>query len=114
MGDVKESLNSRPVLVLFYMEGCSHCEANKPKWDEFKKKFKKIPVVEIESANVPPEENVTGFPTMKYKPRRGRERVISGEQSSAAEIGRKLGVTHRLTRHRSRRAFHTTRRGLRH
>jgi hypothetical protein len=111
-GDVKNSLKRRPLLVLFYMDGCSHCEANKPMWDQMKKKYVHIPVEEIESANVPPEENVNGFPTMKYKPAKGRDRVISGQQPSAAEIARKLGLNRRsptrrgarrLSRHHSRR-----------
>lgn len=102
-GDVKQKLKRRPLLVLFYMEGCSHCEANKPKWDEFTRKHSKIPFVEIESVNVPPEENVSGFPTMKFKPKRGRERTISGQQESASEIERKLGLLRSLTRRRPRR-----------
>lgn len=102
-GGVEKTLKRRPLLVLFYMNGCSHCEANKPMWDEFKKKHIHIPVEEIESANVPRSERVTGFPTMKFKPKRGRERVISGQQESAGEIERKLGLVHSLTRRRSRR-----------
>ena len=112
---MKRKLSRRPLLVLFFMDGCSHCEANKPKWDEFKKKHRNIAVEEIESANVPPEENVSGFPTMKYKPRRGRERVISGQQSSAREIEGKLGLSRSLTRRSSRRrSRHASRRRIRH
>jgi len=108
-------LKRRPLLVLFYMDGCSHCVANKPMWDEMKKKYSHIPSEEIESANVPPEEHVNGFPTMKYKPARGRERVVSGQQASASEIARKLGLVGRLTRRRStRRVRGTRRRRLRH
>jgi hypothetical protein len=113
-GSIETSLQRRPVLVLFYMNGCSHCEANKPKWDEVKRKYKKIPVVEIESADVPASENVSGFPTMKFKPKHGRERVISGQQESSAEIIRNLGLNRRNTRHRSLRGGrYSTRRRLR-
>ena len=109
------NLKRRPLLVLFYMDGCSHCIANKPMWDEMKKKYRHIPVEEVESANVPADENVTGFPTMKYKPAKGRERTVSGQQASSAELARKLGLVSRLTRHRSRRrSRHTSRRRLRH
>ena len=38
------NLKRRPLLVLFYMNGCSHCIANKPMWDEMKKKYSHIPV----------------------------------------------------------------------
>jgi hypothetical protein len=114
-GDVKQKLKRRPLLVLFYMDGCMHCEANKPKWDEFTKKHPNIPVEEIESANVPSSERVNGFPTMKFKPRRGRERVISGQQQSASEIERKFGLINSLTRRRSRRrSRHVSRRRLDH
>jgi hypothetical protein len=114
-GDVKQKLKRRPLLVLFYMNGCSHCESNKPKWDELKRKHPGIPVEEIESADVPPEEHVNGFPTMKYKSKRGRERVLSGEQSSAGEIERKLGLVRSLTRRSSRRrSRHVSRRRLGH
>ena len=114
-GGVKESLKQRPLLVLFYMDGCSHCEANKPKWDEMKRKHSNIRAIEVESADVPHDENVSGFPTMKYKPARGRERVLSGQQSSASEIARKLGLVGRNTRRSSRRlSRHTRRRRSRH
>lgn len=118
-GDVKQKLARRPLLVLFYMNGCSHCEANKPKWDEMKRKYKNIHVMEIESADVPSEENVSGFPTMKFKPLKGRERVVSGQQESAAIMAKKLGLknlqrgvaTRRGARRLSRRV---SRRRIRH
>ena len=115
-GDVKQKLKRRPLLVLFYMNGCSHCEANKPMWDEMKRKHVHIPVVEIESANVPPEEHVSGFPTMKFKPAKGRERVLSGQQESAAIIAKKLGLDRRAgTRRRPRRlSRHVSRRRIWH
>ena len=115
-GDVKQKLKRRPLLVLFYMNGCSHCEANKPKWDEMKRKHGRIPAVEIESADVPPEERVSGFPTMKFKPAKGRERVLSGQQESAAIIAKKLGLDRRAsTRRRSSRlSRHVSRRRIWH
>jgi len=115
MGGVEKRLKRRPLLVLFYMDGCMHCEANKPKWDEFKRKHSNIAVEEIESADVPSSERVNGFPTMKFKPRKGRERVISGQQESASEIERKFGLVNSLTRRRSRRrSRHVSRRRLDH
>lgn len=109
------NLKRRPLLVLFYMNGCSHCVANKPMWDELKRKYPRIPVEEVESSSVPFNEYVTGFPTMKYKPAKGRERVVTGQQSSAGELARKLGLVGRNTRRSSRRlSRHTRRRRLRH
>ena len=110
-GDLKR----RPLLVFFYMEGCSHCEVTRPHWNEMKKKYPHIPAVEIESSSVPSEENVNGFPTMKFKPLKGKDRVTTGEKHSSAEIVGDLGLNRSLTRHRSRRrSRHSTRRRLRH
>lgn len=112
---VAGGLKRRPLLVFFYMEGCSHCEVTRPHWNEMKRKYPHIPAVEIESSNVPSDEGVSGFPTMKFKPLKGKDRVSSGEKHSSAEIIRDLGLNRRLTRHSSRRrSRHTTRRRLRH
>ena len=112
---VAGGLKRRPLLVFFYMEGCSHCEVTRPHWNEMKKKYPHIPAVEIESSNVPSDEGVNGFPTMKFKPLKGKDRVTSGEKHSSAEIIRDLRLNRRLTRHSSRRrSRHTTRRRLRH
>ena len=101
-GNVEEKLKRRPLLVFFFMNGCSHCEVTKPHWDKLKKKHGKM-MMEIESSDVPSTEGVNGFPTLKYKPQRGDDRVISGEQHSPGEIERKLGLRRGLTRRRSRR-----------
>ena len=88
-GDKKEAarklLKKQPLLVLFFMDGCSHCEANKPAWEQAKKKSK-VPTAEIE-ASATPEEEATGFPTMKYG-----KREISGQKESGDEILDELKV----------------------
>jgi glutaredoxin len=81
-----EKILKQPVLVLFYMDGCPHCEANKPAWEEAKKKTG-VRTVEIESSATPESSGVTGFPTMTYK---GKE--ISGQKESGDEILKELGV----------------------
>jgi thiol-disulfide isomerase/thioredoxin len=112
---VAGGLKHRPLLVFFYMEGCSHCEVTRPHWNEMKKKYPSIRAIEVESANVSSDEHVNGFPTIKFKPAKGKERVTSGEKHSSAEIIRDLGLNRRVTRHSSRRrSRHTTRRRLRH
>jgi len=88
-GDKKEAakklLKKQPLLVLFFMDGCSHCEANKPAWEEAKKKAN-VPTAEIE-ASATPEEEATGFPTMKYG-----SKSISGQKESGDEILDELKV----------------------
>ena len=81
-----EKILKQPVLVLFYMDGCPHCEANKPAWEQAKKKAG-VRTVEIESSATPESSGVTGFPTMTYK---GKE--ISGQKESGDEILNELGV----------------------
>jgi len=115
-GDVKNALKRRPLLVLFYMDGCSHCISTLPHWKEMAKKYPKCEAIQIESSMVEMsgEKGVNGYPTMKFKPKKGRERVLSGEQGSASEIARKLGLLSRFTRRNTRRLRGASRRSLRH
>ena len=88
-GDKKEAakklLKKQPLLVLFFMDGCSHCEANKPAWEEAKKNSK-VPTAEIE-ASATPDGEADGFPTMKYG-----NKTISGQKESGDEILNELKV----------------------
>ena len=128
--DAKKALEKRPVLVLFYMIGCPHCEANKPAWDDAKKKVSSdVKIVEVDAEATPDDEGVSGFPTMKYKDASGKETEISGQKSSGDEIveelkapkkasrgGRSLRRTHRRgnrkLRHRTLRNYITFRQKL--
>lgn len=102
--DAKKALEKRPVLVLFFMEGCPHCEANKPAWDELKKEHPEEEFVEIEADATPDDEGVSGFPTMKHKKADGSEKVTSGEKHSAKEIETELGVGPKKGSSRGRRS----------
>jgi hypothetical protein len=107
--DAKKKLQQRPCLVLFYMIGCPHCEANESAWKDAKAKAPKgTKVVEVESENVPDDEEVEGFPTMKYKKADGTETKTSGEKSSGDEILEELEVP-RKKKGGSRRARRTHR-----
>jgi hypothetical protein len=87
--EAKKLLKTRPLLVLFFMDGCPHCDANKPAWEEAKKKAG-VSAVEIE-ASATPEDEASGFPTMKYKSKTGTTE-ISGQKSSGDEILKELKV----------------------
>ena len=87
--DAKKLLENRPILVLFYMDGCPHCEANQPAWDALKKEVD-IPVLEIESSATPDDADVSGFPTMKYFDENGKEEKTTGSKKSADEIKKEL------------------------
>ena len=98
--DAKKLLKTRPLLVLFFMDGCPHCEANKPAWEEAKKKAD-VPTAEIE-ASATPEEEATGFPTMKYKSDSGTKET-SGQKESGDEILDELKVPKKSSGGRRRR-----------
>ena len=115
-GGEKSLPTKRPLLVLFFMEGCPHCESNKPAWEQAKKKLKGgLATAEVESANVPPTESVNGFPTMKYYPAAGPVQEISGSQPDGSTLLSKLGVpTSTTAGRRSRRMRNRGSRKLRH
>jgi len=94
--DAERVLQKRPLLVLFFMNGCPHCESNKPAWDQAKKKMKMMKggatVAEIEAEATPDSAGVSGFPTMKYIDASGKETVTTGEKQSGDEILKDLGA----------------------
>jgi hypothetical protein len=94
--EAKKLLKKQPLLVLFFMDGCSHCEANKPAWEEAKKKAG-VPTAEIE-ASATPDDEATGFPTMKYG-----KKEISGQKESGDEILDELKVPKKSSGGRRRR-----------
>ena len=109
--EAKELLKKQPLLVLFFMDGCPHCDANKPAWEEAKKKAN-VPTAEIESSATP-EEEATGFPTMKYKSSDGTKET-TGQKKSGDEILEELKVPKKSTggrRRRLRSRRHVNRRG---
>ena len=108
-------LKQRPVLVLFYMDGCKHCKHNEKAWKEAKKKYGGN-TAEIESAEVPESAGVTAFPTMKYITEGGQEESITGAQESGDEILSKLKVPSTGGRRKRtfRRAHSRRNRKLRH
>jgi hypothetical protein len=106
----KKALRQRPVLVLFYMIGCPHCEANKPAWEDAKRKAPKdMEILEVEADATPEDEGVEGFPTMKAKKADGTETKTSGEKSSGDEILRDLGVRSKTGGSKRRRRTHRSR-----
>lgn len=110
-------LQKRPVLVLFYMIGCPHCQANEKAWKEAKRKVGgKIQTLEIDADATPDSSGVSGFPTMKYIDETGKETTTSGAKESGDEILTELQVPKSTGgRRRSRgRRTHRLSRKLRH
>lgn len=109
----KKALQQRPVLALFYMIGCPHCENNKPAWEDAKKKAPKdTEIVEVDAEATPEEEGVEGFPTMKMKKADGTETKTSGEKSSGEEILKELEVSKKGGSKRRRRTHRRRNRKL--
>lgn len=65
--------SKKPVMVLFYMIGCSHCDALHPTWKEVEKTYKNnkaIETAEVEFGDLAlfPDDirkNIAGFPTIQ-------------------------------------------------
>jgi len=112
-GAAKKALQQRPVLVLFFMTGCPHCEANEKAWSEAKAKAPAgTKIVEVDADATPDDEGVEGFPTMKLKKADGSETKTSGEKQSGDEILKELGAKTGGSKRR-RRTHRTRQRKLR-
>jgi hypothetical protein len=96
--DAEKVLQERPLLVLFFMDGCPHCEANEEAWKEAKKKAGNIPTAEIEASAVPESSGVTGFPTMQYFTPDGKVRTTQGAKQSGDQIKKELQLGGRKRR----------------
>jgi hypothetical protein len=105
----------KPLLVLFFMHGCPHCQANEKAWKEAKKKVGgNVTVAEMDENATPASSGVASFPTMKYITEGGEERSISGQRQSGDQILAELGVQKGSRRRRSTRGRrHTRNRKLR-
>lgn len=112
--EAEEILQKKPLVVLFYMTGCPHCEANKPAWEDFKKSCK-LPMAEIESNETPSSSGVTGFPTMIHIKKDGSKKTIEGKRDSGKEIAKELEVEEKSGgRRATRRRSYARKRHLRH
>jgi len=111
--EAEKVLQQRPLVVLFYMDGCPHCEANQSAWNDFKSSCK-LPMAEIESNETPSSSGVSGFPTMVYYKKDGTEKTIEGKRSSGKEIAEDLDIPKSGGRRSTRRRRNRRVRHLRH
>ena len=111
--EAEKVLQQRPLVVLFYMDGCPHCEANQSAWNDFKSSCK-LPMAEIESNETPSSSGVNGFPTMVYYKKDGTEKSIEGKRSSGKEIAEELDIPKSGGRRATRRRRNRRVRHLRH
>jgi hypothetical protein len=107
-----EALKQKPSLVLFYMIGCSHCENNKPAWEEAKSKVPAgTKIIEIEASALPDDAGVDGFPSMRSVDKSGKVSKTSGEKKSGDQLLKDLkssGGRRRTNRRRNRKLRYRT------
>jgi len=111
--DIKKYLkSSKPVAIFFYMDGCPHCEAMKPIWNQLENENPSIEFVEIESANVPSDLGIVGYP--KFMKIEGGKQVgnADGEMTKEELKATLLKSGGRRRRNRSRRLRRTRRKTL--
>lgn len=75
-----KNMDTTNCFVYCYMNGCPHCEAVTPKWDEFVKenngKYKTIKLIKKENSKHPnfmKKHNISGFPTFIYINNNGKK-----------------------------------------
>ena len=101
---LKQAINSeKPVAIFFYMNGCPHCDAMKKPWEDLEKEVPRMDFCKIESAKVPSEMNITGFPHFEVY---DKGKKVADGSSSKADLKKKLfsasgGSRHRRTRGRT-------------
>ena len=99
--EVKDILTSKePVAIFFYMEGCGHCKVMHEPWDELAKKKGGVTFVKVESAYIPSELGVSGFPEFRLMKGGKVQKKVSGEMGGS-ELNAALfeGGGRRSTRH---------------
>lgn len=112
--EAKKILQQRPLVVLFYMDGCPHCQANQKAWDQLKQTCD-LPMAEIESNETPSDSGVTGFPTMVHIKEDGSKKTIEGKRDSGEEIAKELDIKKKSGgRRATRRRSYARKRHLRH
>jgi thiol-disulfide isomerase/thioredoxin len=99
----KEIKSGKPTAIFFYMVGCPHCDKMKKPWDDLEKEIPHTDFCKIESAKVPPEMGISGFPHFEVHDK-SKKKVVDGS-SSKAELKKKLFGTggRRRTRRRTLR-----------
>jgi hypothetical protein len=102
-----------PVAVFYYMETCPHCIPMHSPWDELSREKPDTKFVKIESADIPSEMGISGFPHFEVL-NVGSKKVADG-QMSKEELKKRLfdklgGRLLRRRKTRRLRALRKTRR----
>jgi hypothetical protein len=112
--ELKQLLKSQtPVAVFYYMETCPHCIPMHKPWDELSHEKPDTKFVKIESADIPSEMGISGFPHFELVGN-GSKKVADGQMSKddlkVKLFGGKLGGLRRRKTRRLRTRRNTRRR----
>lgn len=112
--ELKKLLKSQtPVAVYYFMETCPHCIPMHTPWDELSREKPDTKFVKIESADIPSEMGISGFPHFELVnsgPKKQADGQMSKEDLKKALFGSKLGGRLRRRKTRRLRARRNTRR----
>lgn len=92
VNEARKLMKMKPMIIFFYMEGCPHCDATKPAWNNLVTSGLPFEFAEIETAAVPPESGIHGFPHFSVKHQNGSEKVTDGKKSTAKELADSLDI----------------------
>jgi len=112
--ELKKLLKSQtPVAVFYFMETCPHCIPMHTPWDELSREKPDTKFVKIESADIPSEMGISGFPHFEVVgdgTKKQADGQMSKEDLKKALFGSKLGGRLRRRKTRRLRARRNTRR----
>lgn len=93
--ELKKLLKSQtPVAVFYFMETCPHCIPMHTPWDELSREKSDTKFVKIESADIPSEMGISGFPHFEVVgngPKKQADGQMSKEDLKSKLFGSKLG-----------------------
>ena len=111
---VQSLLKSKnPVVIFFYLDGCGHCEAMKQPYSDLEKETPNMKFYKVESANVPEELGISGFPEFR-KIQNGKQVLSASGEMTKEELKKRLlggaGRKRRSTRRNRTRRLRSRRR----
>ena len=90
--EVEALMRKKGVVIFFFMEGCSHCEATRPAWEQLSQSGLPYEFAEVESAAVSPQFGIQGFPHFHMKEKSGKVVKVDGEKTTKDDLAKALGI----------------------
>jgi hypothetical protein len=113
MEEVKKLMTQKPIIIFFFMDGCGHCEATRPAWEQLASSGLPYQFAEVESAAVSPQSGIQGFPHFHLVDKRGKVVKVDGAKTSIGDLKKSLGIkVIKIRRSKSLRPRRRNTRGL--